>query len=127
MNCPRCDSFNTRVAKSESEPFDVIRVRQCSECGCKFYTEERIGKASELNSRLLEIHNFKYGQKRKQVELSEGDAKNFKKVIPEAIYCGNSPRDGSIYKCPICNYSFSSWATAKNPRHCPNCNNELIF
>lgn len=61
MNCPRCDCFDTQVTRSESEPFDVIRERQCIRCGCKFYTEERIGRASDLKTRLLENYNYKYG------------------------------------------------------------------
>ena len=40
MMCPKCESYKTIVINSRAVEENVFRIRQCKDCGNKFYSEE---------------------------------------------------------------------------------------
>ena len=42
MNCPHCGHWDSLVDDTRGNPEYVWRVRECTQCGCRVGTEERI-------------------------------------------------------------------------------------
>ncbi len=48
MRCPSCENADTRVVDSRAVPDAVRRRRECSECGARFTTHERLERRIPL-------------------------------------------------------------------------------
>ena len=59
MTCPVCGA-STKVIDSAKEVDCVYRCRECTECGCRFYTEETETKAAKNR-----LRNIRYKRRDK--------------------------------------------------------------
>jgi transcriptional regulator NrdR family protein len=44
MDCPGCGHWDSYVDDSRGNADEVVRLRDCPECGCRFETVERISR-----------------------------------------------------------------------------------
>lgn len=49
MDCPRCQSDNTRVLRTVKSGDETIRERRCNDCNVIFYTKETVTQVSYFN------------------------------------------------------------------------------
>ncbi len=48
MNCPKCSSSNCGVIDTFQSELETYRIKKCKDCGFKFYTEEKVKPAEDV-------------------------------------------------------------------------------
>ena len=71
MECQNCGSLKTNVIDSRKVEMNVFRIRKCSNCGYKFYTEEVEISTEEAAAYVAAVKRKYRESKRKVLKKNE--------------------------------------------------------